>query len=178
MDVNESMNFEYSDTQGEIRSGVQRLCAEFGPEYWPRSPSTRLACPAPTDPSTTEEADMANLAQIAAAPVPHAAATASLAEFACTARVDDLAMRRAASVLLDTMATTLAGGREPPVQALATTLEPAPGGIPSFWTADRYRPEDAALLFGMASHILDGSYRVPGCWLAWGVAGGFDELLM
>ena len=98
---------------------------------------------------------MASLAQPAAAPSPRPAATASLAEFACTARVDDPAMHRAASVLLDTMATTLAGGREPPVQALATTLEPAPGGVPSFWTADRYRAEDAALLFGMASHVLD-----------------------
>jgi len=34
MDANQSMNFDYSDTQGEIRLAVQRLCAEFGPDYW------------------------------------------------------------------------------------------------------------------------------------------------
>lgn len=96
---------------------------------------------------------MANPAQTADAPSP--AATTELARFACTAPVDDGAMRRAAAVLLDTMATTLAGGREPAVQRLAGTLEPDAGGMPSFWTADRYRPEDAALLIGMASHILD-----------------------
>lgn len=28
------MDFEYTDTQQEIRSAVRKLCASFGPEYW------------------------------------------------------------------------------------------------------------------------------------------------
>lgn len=28
------MDFDYSDTQKEIRSAVARLCADFGPDYW------------------------------------------------------------------------------------------------------------------------------------------------
>jgi len=28
------MNFEYTDTQNEIRDAVRKLCAEFGAEYW------------------------------------------------------------------------------------------------------------------------------------------------
>ena len=28
------MDFEYTDTQQEIRSAVRKLCAGFGPEYW------------------------------------------------------------------------------------------------------------------------------------------------
>lgn len=34
MEVTQGMNFAYSETQGEIREAVQKLCAEYGPAYW------------------------------------------------------------------------------------------------------------------------------------------------
>src|SRR3546814_9851736 len=29
-----NMNFDYSDTQQEIKAGVEALCARFGEDYW------------------------------------------------------------------------------------------------------------------------------------------------
>lgn len=78
-----------------------------------------------------------------------------LAAFVVDAPVDGRALLATTPVVLDTVAVTLAGGAEPAVRALAGTLEPQAGGVPSFWTADAYRPDDAALLIGMASHVLD-----------------------
>ncbi len=98
---------------------------------------------------------MAFSAQTAATSTNAPGATAALASFVCTAQVGDPAMRRAISVLLDTMAATLAGGAEPPVRRLAATLESMPDGVPSFWSARPYRADDAALLIGMAAHVLD-----------------------
>lgn len=98
---------------------------------------------------------MASLAQTAALPSSALPATAALASFACTGQVDDAALRRSASALLDTLAAMLAGGDEPPVRMLATTMESSPGGMPSFWSAAQYRADDAALLIGMAAHMLD-----------------------
>lgn len=34
MSATQSMNFEYNETQGEIREAVNKLCAEYGPAYW------------------------------------------------------------------------------------------------------------------------------------------------
>lgn len=80
-----------------------------------------------------------------------------LAAFATRAPVGAGALARAVPVLLDTLGVTLAGGREPGVVRLAGGL-PGAGrdvGIRSFWSDARYAEGDAALLFGMASHILD-----------------------
>lgn len=63
----------------------------------------------------------------------------------------------AASAIIDTLAVMIAGGNEPGPRRLASTLEPADGGpgVPSLWTGKSYRPDDAALLLGMAGHVLD-----------------------
>ena len=82
--------------------------------------------------------------------------SAMFATFIHDAVVDDLTRRRAAAAVVDTLAVTLAGGVEPPVRALAGALDPAgAAGVASFWNDARYPREDAALLFGMASHVLD-----------------------
>lgn len=82
--------------------------------------------------------------------------SAMFATFIHDAVVDDLTRRRAAAAVVDTLAATLAGGVEPPVRALAGALDPAgAAGVASFWNDARYPREDAALLFGMASHVLD-----------------------
>lgn len=82
-------------------------------------------------------------------------ATVRLADFIHGAVIEDRVRRVTGSVLLDTVAVTLAGGVEPGVQALARSLEPSPAGVPSFWSDAAYRADDAATLFGMASHVLD-----------------------
>lgn len=78
-----------------------------------------------------------------------------LADFIVDGPVDRPAVAAAVPVVLDTLAVTLAGGVEPAVRAVATTLEPQAGAVPSFWTGGTYRQDDAALLIGMASHVLD-----------------------
>ncbi|QCK84916.1 MmgE/PrpD family protein [Phreatobacter aquaticus] len=83
-------------------------------------------------------------------------ASARVAEFIRSATVDDETRRRCISVIVDTLAVTLAGSAEPGVKALEATLEPASGHcVPSLWSPHAYRRDDAALLIGMASHILD-----------------------
>lgn len=87
-----------------------------------------------------------------------ARATARLAAFATEFRPPAEAVDRAVSCILDTLAVMLAGGSEPAVRRLASTLSPAgedAAAKPSFWSADRFRPEEAALLYGMAGHVLD-----------------------
>lgn len=92
----------------------------------------------------------------ASLPFPSGNPAAGLAGFIHGAKVDDLTRQRAAAAVVDTLAVTLAGGAEPAVLTLAGALDPAPsGGVASFWNGARYRSEDAALLFGMASHVLD-----------------------
>jgi len=83
--------------------------------------------------------------------------TGRLAAFVADAAVGDRTLKAATPIVLDTLAVTMAGGAEPAVRALAATLVPEAGddAVPSFWTADRYRRDDAALLIGMASHVLD-----------------------
>lgn len=84
-------------------------------------------------------------------------ATARLAAFVTGAAVGPEVLAAATPVVLDTLAVTLAGGAEPGVRALMAALEPDAGGsaVPSFWDRRRLRPDDAALLIGMASHVLD-----------------------
>ncbi|MEQ9330701.1 MmgE/PrpD family protein [Thalassobaculum sp.] len=80
-----------------------------------------------------------------------------LAAFVVDAPVDGRTLKAATPIVLDTLAVTMAGGAEPGVRALAGTLVPDAGdeAVPSFWGAERYRRDDAALLIGMASHVLD-----------------------
>jgi 2-methylcitrate dehydratase PrpD len=84
--------------------------------------------------------------------------TLLLARFVAEAPVDTAARAAAADAMIDTLAVMIAGGREPGVLALASTLpagKPGPGMVSSFWSEGAYRAEDAALLFGMASRVLD-----------------------
>ena len=83
-------------------------------------------------------------------------ATARIADFIRSVVVDEETRRRCVSVIVDTLAVTLAGSGEPGVRALEATLDPAAAmGVPSLWSGHAYRRDDAALLIGMASHILD-----------------------
>lgn len=84
-------------------------------------------------------------------------ATAALASFVASAPVGRDALAGAVPVILDTLAVTVAGGVEPGVRRLAASFEPhaGPSGVPSFWGGQAHRPDDAALLVGMASHVLD-----------------------
>ncbi|HEV2511510.1 MmgE/PrpD family protein [Bosea sp. (in: a-proteobacteria)] len=86
-----------------------------------------------------------------------ASATQDLVRFVTSATVDETAIAQSVSVVLDTLAVTIAGAVEPGPAALQRALEPdARGGaVPSFWTEASYRADDAAMLFGMASHVLD-----------------------
>ncbi len=84
--------------------------------------------------------------------------TLLLARFAAETPVDPAARAAAADAIVDTLAVMIAGGREPAVMALASTLAEVAAGsgaVPSLWSEAAYRAEDAALLFGMASHVLD-----------------------
>lgn len=92
----------------------------------------------------------------AAAPTDEAiAASERLARFVVEGRVGNEALEQAARSFVDTLAVTLAGGVEPALQRLAGALEPAGNGVPSWWGQESHRSEDAALLTGMASHVLD-----------------------
>lgn len=84
-------------------------------------------------------------------------ATQDFARFVTSAAVDEAVIAQAVPVVLDTLAVTIAGGVEPGPAALQRALEPeARGrGVPSFWSEAGYRADDAAMLFGMASHVLD-----------------------
>lgn len=64
---------------------------------------------------------------------------------------------RARLAILDTLAVTIAGGRDPAVRSLESSLAAANGSdaCPSPWTDARYAAPDAALLYGMASHMDD-----------------------
>jgi 2-methylcitrate dehydratase PrpD len=63
--------------------------------------------------------------------------------------------RRSVRCLVDTFAVMLAGSREAAVQLLQRTLTEDRSGLSLPWTSTRLRAEDACLLAGMASHILD-----------------------
>lgn len=64
--------------------------------------------------------------------------------------------RTALSAMLDTLAVTIAGGVDSAVQSLEASLEPSPTAAGrSPWTGRSYSAPDAALLYGMASHMYD-----------------------
>jgi 2-methylcitrate dehydratase PrpD len=86
-----------------------------------------------------------------------ASATHEIVRFVTSARADEAALAQASRAVLDTLAVTIAGGVEPGVGALLASLDPdpRPAAVPSFWSGAGYRSDDAALLFGMASHVLD-----------------------
>jgi 2-methylcitrate dehydratase PrpD len=131
------MNVDYSEAPGKIREAVRRLCrADF------QQPDPRAARPTVVTRTAALRTD----------PQP---ATARLGDFVRQAVVDETVLRLTGSVLLDTVAVTLAGGAEPGVQALARAMDTLPGAVPSFWSDAAYRADDAATLFGMASHVLD-----------------------
>lgn len=69
----------------------------------------------------------------------------------------ELARARAARCVVDTLAVTVAGSAEPGLRSLERAVQPTddPGSAAVPWNTRRYREEDACLLFGMASHILD-----------------------
>ncbi len=88
-----------------------------------------------------------------------------------TADLPPSTAERATAAILDTLAVLVAGGAEAPVAVLDAALEPVgpggaspggaspggagPGGIASPWSGKILSAEDAALLYGMAAHVLD-----------------------
>lgn len=92
----------------------------------------------------------------------HQGATGHLAAFISEARPTGIARERAVASIVDTVAVMLAGGTEPDVVRFAGTLPAAGpatatvvGSAPNFWSGAALGPDDAAKLYGMASHILD-----------------------
>jgi 2-methylcitrate dehydratase PrpD len=78
-----------------------------------------------------------------------------LARFIRETRPDVATRKAAVPVILDTLAVTIAGSAEPALRKLQAATEAATAGVPSLWSEDLWRRDDAALVFGMASHILD-----------------------
>ncbi|MDF1790758.1 MAG: MmgE/PrpD family protein [Thalassobaculaceae bacterium] len=83
--------------------------------------------------------------------------TDRLATFTRDAEVGPEVLQQAVPLILDTLAVTLAGGAEPGVRTLMDAIEPHSGAsaVPSFWNERSYGQGDAALVIGMASHVLD-----------------------
>ena len=90
-------------------------------------------------------------------PVQGVTATERLVAFVCDARPNEEVREHAVRAILDTLAVTFAGRIEEPVRRLEASLDQAAGprAVPSLWCAERYAAVDAALLLGIASHILD-----------------------
>lgn len=84
-------------------------------------------------------------------------ATERLVAFIGDARPDAEVREHAVRAILDTLAVTFAGRIEEPVRRLESSLDRAAGAhaVPSLWGNDSYAASDAALLLGIASHILD-----------------------
>lgn len=83
-----------------------------------------------------------------------------LARFVCEEAetlATDSVRARARLAILDTLAVTVAGGHDPAVQKLESSLvtTSGAGACPSPWRDARYGALDAALLYGMASHMDD-----------------------
>jgi len=77
--------------------------------------------------------------------------------FTCTAAPDMAVREDAVRAILDTLAVTFAGSVEEPVRRLQASLDLASGprAVPSLWSDESHSAGDAALLLGIASHILD-----------------------
>lgn len=86
-----------------------------------------------------------------------AGATGRMAHFVVSAKPSGIARTRAVSSIIDTMAVMLAGGTEPAVGRLAATLQRSENAdaVRDFWSGGMLRRDDAARLYGMASHVLD-----------------------
>jgi len=83
--------------------------------------------------------------------------THQLSRFICR-EADELAppvTHEALRAILDTLAVTLAGGKDEAVRCLEGSLDAGVGACPSPWSGQRYGSFDAALLYGMASHMDD-----------------------
>ncbi len=65
--------------------------------------------------------------------------------------------RPSARVFVDTLAVAVAGSAEQPIRLLERALAPSADEVAVRvpWRKERYRPEDACLLFGTAAHVLD-----------------------
>lgn len=84
-------------------------------------------------------------------------ATQALAEFVQqpSPAIPEIVRRRAVRYLVDTFAVTLAGSADNAVETLQGALAEEVGGIVIPWTSTALREDDACLLLGTASHILD-----------------------
>jgi 2-methylcitrate dehydratase PrpD len=84
-------------------------------------------------------------------------ATDRILDFVLQTEPDADVRRHAVSAILDTLAVTYAGRIESAVQRLQSSLDPVggPSAVPSLWGHEHYAPVDAALLYGIASHVLD-----------------------
>lgn len=83
-----------------------------------------------------------------------------IAAFICdfdAATLSDLVVSRAISAIMDTLAVTTAGRGEPEVRALEASLPvyPVSSGSDRLSGKKKWRDDDAALLLGTASHVLD-----------------------
>lgn len=83
--------------------------------------------------------------------------TAEVASFIVSAKPPLSAIRKGVSGIVDTMGVMVAGSVEPAVKTLAASLESEDGAraLPLLWERRKLRRSAIALLYGMASHILD-----------------------
>jgi 2-methylcitrate dehydratase PrpD len=83
--------------------------------------------------------------------------SSDLAEFVVKGKVDRATREAAADAITDTLAVMLAGSIAPAARRLAYSQPgyTGPDAVRSFRRGVQLRPDDAALLFGMAAHILD-----------------------
>jgi len=84
-------------------------------------------------------------------------ATAEVADFIVNAKPPLSAIQKGVSGIVDTLGVIVAGSVEPAVSILAASLdtEECSRAVPLLWERRKFRKSDAALLYGMASHILD-----------------------
>ena len=81
-----------------------------------------------------------------------------VARFTVQAAPDEVALQKAVRCLVDTIGVMIAGSAHPEVRLLEGSLATAPrskAATGCLWSNRVYRSDDAALLFGMASHVLD-----------------------
>lgn len=89
---------------------------------------------------------------------PAANAMQRLARFvAHDAPLPDRVRRQASRVLVDTLAVAIAGSAERPIRLLEAAIAPSgdEAAVRVAWRPERYRAEDACLIFGTAAHVLD-----------------------
>lgn len=90
-------------------------------------------------------------------PSPRTFSTEMLAEFVVSGMVDELSRNLATQAMLDTVAVTLGGIRQPVVSRLEDALERNSSELATelLWSDLRLSRTDAALVTGTASHVLD-----------------------